>query len=81
LEKEEEIGILLQFSVIGVVALGWVDIFKGSLDLPLLVTKSSDNEAQQKTKTDLIQSHPILNQQRNPGIQVSHIPLQHEVLF
>jgi hypothetical protein len=81
LEEEEEVGILLHFSIIGKMAFGGVYVFKRSLDFPLLCEQSSDNKVQQKPPTHLVQGHSVLNQQGDTRVQVSHISLQHEILF
>jgi hypothetical protein len=36
LEKEEEVGILLDFSIVGKMAFFWIHVFKVSFDLVLL---------------------------------------------
>lgn len=43
LEKEEEIGILLDFSVVGEMAFFWINVFKVSFDLVLLKILMSEN--------------------------------------
>ena len=42
LEKEKEVGVLLDFSVVGEMALFWIDILKVSLNLVLLKTSVSN---------------------------------------
>ena len=46
LEKKEEVGILLDFSVVGEVAFFWINVFKVSFDLVLLKKPMSDNTHQ-----------------------------------
>jgi len=43
LEKEEEIGILLDFAVVRVVTFCWVDLLKSSFDFTLLTRSESVN--------------------------------------
>ena len=47
LEKEEKVGILLDFSVVGKMAFFWIDVFKVSLDLVLLKTWMSNGSGGQ----------------------------------
>jgi hypothetical protein len=44
LEKEEEVGVLLYFSVVGEMAFFWINVFKMSFDLVLLkISMSNDS--------------------------------------
>jgi hypothetical protein len=43
LEKEEKVGILLDFSVVGEMTLFWINVFKMSFNLVLLKTLMSND--------------------------------------
>ena len=83
LEKEEEVGILLDFSVIGEMAFFWVNVFEVSFDLVLLKILISDDcgWTGQRWETDFVEGHTVLNQQGYPGIKETDVTFEHEVLF
>ena len=61
LQQEEEIGILLQFSVIRVVPFCGIHLFQRPLDFTLLIYLFRIDQNRQRQITYLIQCHAVLN--------------------
>jgi len=66
LEKEEEIGILLDFAVVRIVAFCRIDLLKSSLDFTELTRGESVNPKRREKIVagmgHFVQCHPVLNQ-------------------
>jgi hypothetical protein len=83
LQEEEEVSIFLRFLVVGEKPFlevgGIFEVIRHFVLLPRALTQLSRLAG--GTTSHLFQRHPVLDQQRNPRIQIPHIFLQHEILF
>ena len=80
LEEEEEVGVLLQLAVVGVVAFLLVDFFEVSFNFVLLPARSNTNDGGGRG-THFVKSHAILDEERDTRVEVAHVALEHKVLL
>lgn len=57
LKEEKEIGVLLEFAIVGIMALCRIDVFKGSFDFALLAVHKTGRE-RDKERGDGLRQQP-----------------------